>query len=61
MKNWKTTVVGMAAGASIAVKSLMIAYENGQFTGDTGWHLISAILIILLGAVSADSVKTIPE
>ena len=54
MKNWRTTLAGAAAGLAIGVKALYAAYEDGQFTGDTGWRLIIAGSIVLLGAVSAD-------
>jgi hypothetical protein len=56
MKNWKTTFIGIAAGAPIVIDALVNAYNDGYFTNKNGWQLAAAVAIIVLGAVLKDNV-----
>lgn len=58
MKDFKTTLMGVLAGLPIAIIALLTAYNNGTFTGETGYHLFAGISIVLLGLFASDSKPT---
>lgn len=54
MKNWKTTLGGLILGVPTGIDALVQAYAAGYFTGRTGWQLVAAIAIVLLGKILKD-------
>lgn len=58
LKNWKTTLAGLVAGAGVAGNAILDAAQQGAFTGKHGMALVFAAGIIAIGAYSKDHDKT---
>lgn len=54
MKNYKTTLCGIAAGIIPILTSLFNAYNAGQFTGQSTSQILMGIAIIVMGCVAKD-------
>lgn len=54
MASIKTTIAGLITGLPVAIYALIQAYNAGTFTGKTGFQLVAAIGLILLGLFSKD-------
>ncbi|CAB4204231.1 hypothetical protein UFOVP1384_38 [uncultured Caudovirales phage] len=54
MKNLKTSLAGLLAGAPFIIDALMQAYTAGSFTNKSGLQLVAAIGVVLLGLYSKD-------
>lgn len=54
MRNWKTSLAGLIAGAPFAINAVLTAYNAGSFDGKSGMQLFAAIGIVLFGLVSKD-------
>ena len=57
MKDFKTTVAGLALGLPIAVDALNEAYKAGVFTGKTVIQTVIAAVIILVLLWAKDRTK----
>ena len=55
MKNWKTTLAGLAAGAATAGTAILDAAQQGAFTGKTGFALLAAVGMFLFGIFAKDN------
>ena len=55
MNNLKTTLGGIIAGLALAVNPLLEAYKAGAFDGKTGWQLVGAAAIVLIGYFAKDA------
>jgi len=58
MKNWKTTLVGIALSAYPIFDAINQAYASGYFTGKTGLQLWFGIAVITLGVWARDKNPT---
>lgn len=56
--SWKTSVTGFLTGAPFAVQALIEAYNQGYFTGKTGWQLAASIGFILFAFFTKDNNDT---
>ncbi|MGZ3753571.1 MAG: hypothetical protein ACXVAY_01350 [Mucilaginibacter sp.] len=54
MKDWKTTLAGVLAGAPVAIDALLTAYSQGAFNGKSGMQLAAGVGIVLLGVYAPD-------
>lgn len=54
MKNWKTTIAGVLAGAYPIINALLQAYTEGYFTEKTGSSLWIGIAFIVIGVLAKD-------
>jgi len=54
MKNWRTTLAGLATGLPFAIDAIIQAYTAGYFTDKTGWQLFGAIAVIVITALVKD-------
>lgn len=54
MKNWRTTIVGVLAGAYPIIDALLQAYTAGYFTEKTGSSLWVGIAFIAIGVLAKD-------
>ena len=54
MKNWKTTLAGIALAAYPIIDAIIQAYTAGYFTDKTGSQLWLGIGFIVLGVLSKD-------
>jgi hypothetical protein len=57
MKDLKTTITGFFVALAVFKEPLAQAYEAGVFDGKTGWALVGAIAIVLLGYFTKDKTK----
>lgn len=54
MKNWRTTLAGLALSAYPIIDSLFQAYNAGYFTDKTGQQLWLGIGFIIFGILAKD-------
>jgi len=54
MKNWRTTLAGIALSAYPIVDSVMQAYAAGYFTDKTGMQLWLGVGFIVFGVLAKD-------
>lgn len=54
MKNWRTTLGGLAVGSPVVIDALINAYTAGAFNGQKGMQLFMGVAIIAWGAVQKD-------
>lgn len=54
MKNWRTTLAGIALAAYPIIDAIIQAYTAGYFTDKTGSQLWLGIGFIVLGVLSKD-------
>lgn len=54
MKNWRTTLAGLALSAYPIINSVIEAYNAGYFTNKTGQQLWLGIGFIILGVLCKD-------
>lgn len=56
--SWRSSLAGILTGLGVAGDAILQAYSAGAFTGKTGFQLIAAIGIIILGLVVKDGKVT---
>jgi len=54
MKNWRTTLAGIALSAYPIIDSIMQAYTAGYFTDKTGMQLWLGVGFIIFGVLAKD-------
>lgn len=54
MKNWRTTIAGLALSAYPIIDSLFQAYNAGYFTDKTGQQLWLGVGFIIFGILAKD-------
>lgn len=54
MKNWRTTLAGLALSAYPIINSLFEAYNAGYFTDKTGGQLWLGVGFIIFGILAKD-------
>ena len=58
MRNWKTTLAGLATGLPFLIDALMQAYTAGYFTDKSGWQLFGSIAWIIIAKLAKDDYFT---
>lgn len=58
MKNWITTLIGLASGLYPLITAIQEAFEAGYFTGKTGTNFWLGLGLIILGFYAKDKNKS---
>lgn len=55
MTSYKTTIAGIIAFIGVAANAITTAINSGVFTGKTGFQLVLAVGLLLMGLFAKDS------